>query len=112
MSGLQNVFFLKCATEYRLTTVWNLLIQIPQETREDYAQLVDWLPKSSTCIRRPAVRCASSAIASARTFIVPASPKHPRRQVVSRHLSRRSFDLDRVAYYFVPTGSRSSLIRL
>lgn len=45
VTGLQNVFFLKCATEYKLTTVWNLLIRIPREAPEDYAHIADWLPR-------------------------------------------------------------------
>jgi len=45
VTGLQNAFFLKCATEYQLTTVWNLLIRMPREAAEDYAQMADWLPR-------------------------------------------------------------------
>lgn len=45
VTGLQNVFFLKCATEYGLTTVWNLLLRIPREVPEAYAQMAEWMPK-------------------------------------------------------------------
>jgi len=44
VTGLQNVFFLKCATEYKLTTVWNLLLRMPREAAEGYDQMARWLP--------------------------------------------------------------------
>jgi ribosomal peptide maturation radical SAM protein 1 len=44
VSALHNVFFLKCATEYKLTTVWNLLIRVPHEAPEDYAHMAGWFP--------------------------------------------------------------------
>jgi ribosomal peptide maturation radical SAM protein 1 len=44
VSALHNVFFLKCATEYQLTTVWNLLIRMPGEAPEDYAHMEAWFP--------------------------------------------------------------------
>lgn len=45
VTGLQNVFFIKCATEYQLLPIWNLLIRIPGERPEDYAQMEEWLPR-------------------------------------------------------------------
>lgn len=43
--GIQNVFFLKCATEYQLVVIWNILIRAPHECVDDYKIMEDWLPK-------------------------------------------------------------------
>jgi ribosomal peptide maturation radical SAM protein 1 len=44
VTALQNVFLLKCCTEYGLVPFWNILIRIPGECRADYEQMESWLP--------------------------------------------------------------------
>lgn len=44
VTALQNVFFLKCATEYGMLPAWTILIQVPGERREDYQHMEAWLP--------------------------------------------------------------------
>lgn len=44
VTALQNVYFLKCAREYGLTTLWNILIRIPGERPEDYETMAQWIP--------------------------------------------------------------------
>ncbi|HEY0253003.1 MAG TPA: RiPP maturation radical SAM C-methyltransferase, partial [Kofleriaceae bacterium] len=101
VTWLQNAFFLKCATEYGLTTVWNLLLRMPGEAAEDYAQMAEWLPKlfhlhppTGGPVRIECHRFSpyffkqgfADNIRAARWYrgIYPAD----------------QFDLDRVAYYF------------
>ncbi|HNN91185.1 MAG TPA: RiPP maturation radical SAM C-methyltransferase [Pseudomonadota bacterium] len=101
VSGLQNVFFLKCATEYRLTTVWNLLIQIPQETREDYAQLVDWLPKLFHLHPPTGGPVRIECHRFSPYFHRPGFAKNIRAAKWYRGIyPDDQFDLNRVAYYF------------
>lgn len=45
VSALQNVFFLKCATELGLLPIWNLLIAVPGEKPADYAGMTAWIPR-------------------------------------------------------------------
>jgi ribosomal peptide maturation radical SAM protein 1 len=102
VSALQNAFFLKCATEYGLTTVWNLLMRMPGEAAEDYAHMEAWLPKlfhlhpptggpvRIECHRfspyffRKGLYCENVRAAAWYRGIYPED----------------QFDLDRVAYYF------------
>ena len=44
-SALMNVQLLKWAREYGLIVDWNFLIGIPEEAREWYAEMVQWLPQ-------------------------------------------------------------------
>lgn len=44
VTALQNVFFLKCSTEYGLLPLWNLLVRVPRERAEDYAEMAAWMP--------------------------------------------------------------------
>jgi len=44
VSALHNVFLLKCATEYQMLPLWNLLVRIPNERAEDYAEMALWMP--------------------------------------------------------------------
>lgn len=44
VSALQNVFLLKCCTQYGIVPFWNLLIRVPGEHHEDYQQMERWLP--------------------------------------------------------------------
>jgi ribosomal peptide maturation radical SAM protein 1 len=45
--GIQNVFFLKCCREYGMRPRWNVLLRLPGETPEDYAQMARWIPQLS-----------------------------------------------------------------
>lgn len=44
VTALQNVFMLKCAQEVGVIPFWSLLIRLPGERAEDYAQMEKWLP--------------------------------------------------------------------
>lgn len=44
VTALQNVFLLKCCTEYGLVPYWNLLIGVPGEQASDYSHMQQWLP--------------------------------------------------------------------
>jgi ribosomal peptide maturation radical SAM protein 1 len=44
VTALQNVYLLKCCAEHGVVPLWNLLIRVPGETREDYAHMERWLP--------------------------------------------------------------------
>jgi ribosomal peptide maturation radical SAM protein 1 len=44
VTGIQNVFVLKCCQEYGIKVDWNYLLRVPGETFEDYAQQERWLP--------------------------------------------------------------------
>jgi len=44
VSALQNVFMLKCAQQVGVIPFWSLLIRLPEERAEDYAQMEKWLP--------------------------------------------------------------------
>ncbi|WP_437834226.1 RiPP maturation radical SAM C-methyltransferase [Sorangium sp. So ce1153] len=44
VSALQNVFLLKCCSEYGITPYWNVLIRVPGESAEDYAAMAAWIP--------------------------------------------------------------------
>lgn len=44
VTALQNVYLLKTATEHAVVVYWNLLIRVPGERVEDYAQMERWLP--------------------------------------------------------------------
>ncbi len=41
VTGIQNVYFLRTATEVGFTLGWNLLFNFPGETREDYEETLD-----------------------------------------------------------------------
>ncbi len=43
VTGIQNVYLLRAATEIGFTTAWNLLFNFPGETREDYEETFDVL---------------------------------------------------------------------
>ncbi|MDC3957230.1 RiPP maturation radical SAM C-methyltransferase [Polyangium jinanense] len=45
VTGLQNVFLLKMCREMGIVPFWNLLIRVPGERPEDYAQMAEWMPK-------------------------------------------------------------------
>jgi ribosomal peptide maturation radical SAM protein 1 len=43
VTGIQNVYFLRTATEIGFSSTWNLLFNFPGETREDYEETLDIL---------------------------------------------------------------------
>jgi ribosomal peptide maturation radical SAM protein 1 len=45
VTGLHNVFFLKCCLEHGIMCFWNLLTRVPGEEPADYRQQEAWLPK-------------------------------------------------------------------
>ncbi|MCA9692818.1 MAG: RiPP maturation radical SAM C-methyltransferase [Myxococcales bacterium] len=45
VTALQNVYFLKLCREYGVSALWNILIRIPGEAAEDYAEMCAWIPK-------------------------------------------------------------------
>lgn len=54
-TALQNVFFLKCCREHGVTPLWNFLVRIPGETRQDYAAQAKMIPHL-THLRPPLAR--------------------------------------------------------
>ncbi|MFT3771822.1 MAG: RiPP maturation radical SAM C-methyltransferase [Minicystis sp.] len=44
VTGIQNVFVLKCCKEYGIKVDWNYLFRVPGERLEDYTQQERWLP--------------------------------------------------------------------
>lgn len=44
VTGLQNVFLLKCCAEQGVAPLWNLLVRVPGERIEDYRQMERWIP--------------------------------------------------------------------
>lgn len=45
VTGLQNLFLLKCCREYGIVPYWNNLIRVPGEKGADYALMEEWIPK-------------------------------------------------------------------
>lgn len=101
VTALQNVYFLKCATEYGLLPVWNLLIRVPGERVEDYAQMERWIPLLAH-LRPPTggtprVECHRYSP----YFFRPGDYVEARRPARwYRGLYPDEIDLERVAYYF------------
>lgn len=105
VTALQNVCFLRTCQEEGITVYWNNLIRIPGETAEDYAQMVDWLPKLHHL--RPAYGGAPKAEChrfSPYFFEANrwASDLRPRAWYAGIY-PEDTVDLRRVAYYFSAT---------
>ncbi|MGB1014317.1 MAG: RiPP maturation radical SAM C-methyltransferase [Nannocystaceae bacterium] len=101
VTALQNVFFLKCAREYGLNTLWNILIRLPGEKPEDYEAMARWIP-ALTHLQPPS---GGAPLVECHRF----SPYFTQRgrwienlrpMPWYRGLFPADIDLERVAYYF------------
>jgi ribosomal peptide maturation radical SAM protein 1 len=45
VTALQNVYFLKLSRIYELRIIWNMLIRLPGETKQDYDEIAALIPK-------------------------------------------------------------------
>ncbi len=109
VTGLQNLFFLKCATEYGLLPIWNLLVRIPDEAAEDYAEMAALIPRI-THLRPPTggavrVECHRYSPYFDRDgeFLADRRPARWYRSIYPED----QIALDRVAYYFDATWKRT-----
>jgi len=104
VTALQNVFFLKCATEYGLLPIWNVLIRIPGEAAEDYAEMSALIPRllhlrpPTGGAPRVEVHRYSPYFERAGVFVDELRPAAWYHGVYPDHI-----DLGRVAYYFEAT---------
>ena len=102
VKGLQNVFFLKCATEYQLVVIWNILIRAPNEDASDYKQMEEWIPRlfhlRPPTGGAPKIECHRFSPYFFRTGEYTSPPKPARwyRGIVPED----QLDLGRIAYYF------------
>jgi ribosomal peptide maturation radical SAM protein 1 len=105
VTGLQNVFLLKCCAEYGIAPLWNLLIRVPGERIEDYQQMERWVPLLAH------LRPPSSS--TSRIELHRFSPYHFQRGVYTEDVRAAAWyaglfpedqvDLLKVAYYFEAT---------
>jgi ribosomal peptide maturation radical SAM protein 1 len=102
VTALQNVWLLKCATEYELTVVWNMLIRVPREEAADYEQMVAWIPRlhhlHPPTGGAPRIECHRFSPYHFRTgqFCEDVTPAPWYRGLYPED----QFNLDRIAYYF------------
>jgi ribosomal peptide maturation radical SAM protein 1 len=102
VSALQNVFLVKCATEYGLLPIWNLLVRLPRERAEDYAAMAAWIPKlvhlRPPTGGAPRVECHRYSPYFFRTgeYVEELRPARWYRGIYPED----EIDLGRVAYYF------------
>ena len=102
VTALQNVFFLKCATQYGVLPIWNILIRLPGERAEDYAEMAALIPRL--------VHLRPPTGGAPRVECHRYSPYFERRGVFVEELRPARWyhgiypadqiDLERVAYYF------------
>lgn len=104
VSAIQNVFFLKCATEYGILPIWNILVRIPGERPEDYVEMAALIPRL-VHLRPPTggaprveVHRYSPYFTRTSEFIEDVRPAPWYRGVYPDDI-----DLERVAYYFDAT---------
>lgn len=105
VTALQNVFLLKCCAEYGVVVYWNLLLRIPGERVEDYAQMEAWLPRLMH-LRPPS---GGAPKVECHRF----SPYHSQKGVWTEDVRpaawykgifpEDTFRLDKIAYYFEAT---------
>lgn len=102
VTAIQNVFLLKCATEYGLFPIWNLLVRLPRERTEDYAMMASWIPLlihlRPPTGGAPRVECHRYSPYFARTgmFVDDLRPARWYRSIYPDD----EIDLKKVAYYF------------
>src|SRR5262249_31877258 len=105
VTALQNAFFLKCATEYGLMPIWNLLIRVPGEEADDYAHMEKWIPLlvhlRPPTGGAPRVECHrySPYFSRKGEWVESVRPAAWYRGVFPEEI----FDLSKVAYYFDAT---------
>lgn len=105
VTALQNVFFLRCCREHNVEVFWNLLIRIPGEHAEDYAQMAAWIPKL-THLRPPYGGAPMVEVHRFSPYFFDrdryTSELRPRPWYAGLYPADR-VDLHRVAYYFDAT---------
>lgn len=100
-TGMRNVELIKWCTYYDISCMYNILMRFPGETAEDYRMQAELVPKILH-LQPPWGIVKARADRGSPMFTEPESQSIRRLKPAAcyKHLFPKSFDLERVSYYF------------